>query len=887
MSARRVVTGSGRVGRFCLAAVLVTAACDTAGAAQAPDDAAEAFRSGEYAQAISAYRSLVRSDAAPPGHHIGLVRALMAVGRYEDAEDAARDGVGRHGAELQGTLGRALDRQGKTHAAEAAFTAAIEGGATDANVARLDRALLDFRRGRHDEAMAEFDAFIDLYNDGLARSSEDLTAVATAVRHLGADDPDLFRDALRAYDEAVAADPWNHEARILTGELFLEKYNGPDAGAAFRDVLTVNPSHPDALVGLARLLRFDGESGVREALEQALQVNPGHVPGRVFLASLHLSAERYDQAQEEAERALEVNPASLEARSVLAAAHYLSGDTPRFEDVRRETFELNPRYAELLNTVADLAVDQRRYAQAVELAREAVSMDPQSWRGLGILGINLLRLGRVDESREALEKAFAGDPFNVWYKNTLDLLDTYDRYVTVETEHFAIFMRDDEADLLEPYATSVAEEAYARLVERYGYEPPTPVRLELYPSHADFSVRTAGLAGIGILGVSFGSVLAMDSPSARGIGEFNWGSTLWHELAHAFHLGMTEHRVPRWFSEGLAVREQRLARVGWGHQPDVAFLRAYDEGRLHPVSTLNDGFVRPSYPQQVVFSYYQASLVFEMIEAESGFEAVLAMLRGYRDGRQTEALVAEVLGMSMDALDERFDAFMQQRFGETLSAVRPRDLGPDPSRERLERHLADDPTDFTAHMILARLLVGEGAPEAAIPHLEAARELFPALGAPDGPSWQLGNIREELGDLDRAADEFRQAALRNEGHYAAGLEEARLRRELGDLDGAVEALDRAILVHPYEIEVHEDLAGMLAETGQWERAVRERKAVVALDPTDRAAALYQLARAHHMAGHTDEARRQVLEALEVAPSYDEALELLLEIRAGAGPRGKS
>jgi hypothetical protein len=31
----------------------------------------------------------------------------------------------------------------------------------------------------------------------------------------------------------------------------------------------------------------------------------------------------------------------------------------------------------------------------------------------------------------------------------------------------------------------------------------------------------------------------------------------------------------------------------------------------------------------------------------------------------------------------------------------------------------------------------------------------------------------------------------------------------------------------------------------------------------------------------------VLEALEVAPNYDEALELLLEIRAGAGPRGES
>ena len=43
----------------------------------------------------------------------------------------------------------------------------------------------------------------------------------------------------------------------------------------------------------------------------------------------------------------------------------------------------------------------------------------------------------------------------------------------------------------------------------------TPIRLELFPRHADFSVRTVGLAGLGALGVSVGSLLAMDSPAAR------------------------------------------------------------------------------------------------------------------------------------------------------------------------------------------------------------------------------------------------------------------------------------------------------------------------------------------------------------------------------------
>ena len=57
-----------------------------------------------------------------------------------------------------------------------------------------------------------------------------------------------------------------------------------------------------------------------------------------------------------------------------------------------------------------------------------------------------------------------------------------------------------------------------------------------------------------------------------------------------------------------------------------------------PVSQLNAGFVQPSYPQQVVDSYLQASLVFDLIESRWGFQPILEMLNGYRAGETTPAL---------------------------------------------------------------------------------------------------------------------------------------------------------------------------------------------------------------------------------------------------------
>ena len=124
--------------------------------------------------------------------------------------------------------------------------------------------------------------------------------------------------------------------------------------------------------------------------------------------------------------------------------------------------------------------------------------------------------------------------------------------------------------------------------------------IEVYKSHADFSVRTVGLAGLGALGVSFGTHARRSiRRPAKDAGPFNWGSTVWHELAHTFTLGLTDQHVPRWLSEGFSVYEEHHARPGWGSNVSVEFLDAFTAGKLVPVSRMNDGFMRPAFPEQV------------------------------------------------------------------------------------------------------------------------------------------------------------------------------------------------------------------------------------------------------------------------------------------------
>ena len=431
------------------------------------------------------------------GSPAARVRALAEAGRVREAEAAARAG----GASLAVPLGEVLALTGRLAAADSAFSAAVRAGSTDRRTAEAALAELSARRGDAAAAERRADALIGAYErDATGWTAEDHTAAGRAYVVLGANDPQAFKAALRAFDAAVALDSTAVEPRIRLGDLFLGKYNAPDARASYRDALKIAPNHPRALLGLARVLSFEGNPEATAALRASLAANPALAPAHVLLGRLYLDAEAYDSSAAEAGRALSVDSASIEAWALLGATALLSGDSAGFSRARAQVAAVHPRPAVFYSEIAEAAARHRRYAEAARLGREGVELDSTVAPALGVLGINQLRLGYIDGGRALLEKAFARDPYHIWYKNTLDLLDELRTFKTVETRRFRIVAPAEEADLLAMYLGPLLEEAYDSLAARYQYHPPTPVRLELYRRHADFSVRTVGLTGLGALG---------------------------------------------------------------------------------------------------------------------------------------------------------------------------------------------------------------------------------------------------------------------------------------------------------------------------------------------------------------------------------------------------
>ena len=848
-----------------------------------------ALRAGRYDEAV---RTLRPQAVDGNGSALaGWVAALRETGDYESAVRAAERGVDLEVAGAHALLGAALLELGRISDARAALESGALAPGESGALARVELGILEYRYGARDRARALFDGFIDYYNSAASLTAAELTAVGRALVQLSRWNYEYAHDALTALDEAIAAGPLDHTAQLAVGDLFLERYDARQAAGAFQEVLGENPAHPGALLGLARVARLEGGGNPGAALESALETNPRLAEARILLARIGLLDGSRDQALEQVGGVLETNPANLEALGTRAAILHLARDDEGLGAAMRRIHALTDAPTAPLIVLSELSADHRKYEDALNFARQATDADPASWTGWGLMGLNQVRLGRVDEGRTNLERAFAGDPFNLWFKNTLDLLDTFSEYRIVETPHFRLVLHESEADLLAPFMAAVAERAYAEMSRRYEYAPEEPIRVEVYPRHADFSVRTVGLVGIGALGVSFGPALAIDSPAARTRGDFNWASTLWHEIAHSFHIAVSDSEVPRWFSEGLAVHEQRKAGGrGWGHQASVSFVRSLASGEMRPVSQLDKGFSSPRHPGEVSDSYYQSSLVFELVEERHGFPAIVDMLRAYRDGASNEEAFQRALGVRLEDFDSDFESFVNERFSAAVASVGGE--GPEmvasavplavPDIATLEAAVTRDPRRFVPRMALGQALFREGRGADAAEHFEAALELFPQYGGPDGAHWFLGRIRAEQGDTDAAIAHYRALLALNESHYDARLALGGLL--VGDGGGpadnaaAAEVLRELAHIHPYEIEDHERLAALMESTGDLEGAVAERRAVVALAPVDLAGAHFRLARALHRSGDAAGARSAVLAALEIAPNYEEALDLLLDLR---------
>jgi tetratricopeptide (TPR) repeat protein len=374
----------------------------------------------------------------------------------------------------------------------------------------------------------------------------------------------------------------------------------------------------------------------------------------------------------------------------------------------------------------------------------------------------------------------------------------------------------------------------------------------------------------------------MDSPKAGPPGRFAWQATLWHEIAHVITLQMSQQRVPRWLTEGISVYEEAVARPEWGRDMEVPFAVALEQGKTLKLTDLNAGFTSP---ETIGLAYFQASVLVEHIVKTYGDEKLRTLLRSYGDGLDGDAALTKTLGASMAQLQSSFDKHVEGRFGALRAALRPvPGIKPESNATELKAAATLHPNNYGLHLAYGKALASS-KDKAAFEPLERAAALVPVATGEDSPHLLMAQLAEQLGDEPRAVREYVRFLANDHTAVDPARRLGALADKLGDEAGALVAYQRIVEIDPYDAAAHSGLGRLAVKRAQHDIAIREFTAALALGPTDRAAAHCDLGESLLAKGRKADAKREALAALEIAPSFERAQELLLKsIQSGQGQR---
>jgi tetratricopeptide (TPR) repeat protein len=659
-----------------------------------------------------------------------------------------------------------------------------------------------------------------------------------------------FKEANEVFKALEIKEPKNPDYKVRWGRMMMDHAQPTDAEALFGEALEIKKDHAGALVGMAILMSENFDARAVDLAKKALESDPKLVEAQELLARIALEDNNNSRATEEAKKALAMDANSDQGKAILATIDWLAD--------KKET-AWDPHTAKGYETVGHFFVMNRRYEEGIQYYRKAIALDPQLYSARSQLGVNLMRLGQNDEAYQQLKTCFDNDFRDHATTNSLTLMDSYKNFVTFTTPTTILKLHKKEAELLRPYFQSEMERAMATYEKKYKLKLQKPVQVEVYPDHEDFAVRTLGMPGLGALGVTFGYSVAMDSPSGRKPGTFHWASTLWHEMSHVYTLTATGHRVPRWFTEGLAVHEETAISPDWGDRLSPDVISAIKNKKLLPISELDRGFVHPTAPGQVIVSYFQAGRICDYINEKWGWDTLLAMLHDFGAGEATPAVVRKELKVEPDAFDTGFLAYVE---ASTKNSVDHFDEWKKSLKSMVDKSNAKDWDGVIKEGTAIRDLYPDYVEEHSV--YEALAEAYLAKGNKPAAIAELQRY-EKIGGRDPESLKLLSKTLEEAGRTAE----------------AADALNRLNFIYPMDAAAHRSLGGLWLVQNNVKGAIREYSAVLAKNPQDPAQAHYDLARAYHADKQDEQAKEELLAALETAPGFRPAQKLLLELSTTA------
>jgi tetratricopeptide (TPR) repeat protein len=160
--------------------------------------------------------------------------------------------------------------------------------------------------------------------------------------------------------------------------------------------------------------------------------------------------------------------------------------------------------------------------------------------------------------------------------------------------------------------------------------------------------------------------------------------------------------------------------------------------------------------------------------------------------------------------------------------------------------------------------------------------LFPEFTEPGNPYQALGEFYVDQQREGEALAQFLGWSRFDENAAPPLVLAAGIYQRRKDWPAMTRVLEQAVYINPYDPKLHTMLGEAASESGNWATAAAAYQVLLGLNPSDPAATHLNLAQAWLNLGKRQDARREVLRALEIAPSFESAQQFLLKL-SGVAP----
>ena len=171
------------------------------------------------------------------------------------------------------------------------------------------------------------------------------------------------------YDKAIKEDPKLVEAYVASARLAISKMDDQVALASLRKAVALDDDDPEIHYLAARAWSNSDSSKASTSIQQALEINPNHIPSLIWLAESKIDGERYEDAEKMLAEVEAINAELPELWALRAAIAHLEG---RFEvegKMRQSALRLWPLNPEVDHVIGKQLASHYRFAESVEYQR--------------------------------------------------------------------------------------------------------------------------------------------------------------------------------------------------------------------------------------------------------------------------------------------------------------------------------------------------------------------------------------------------------------------------------------------------------------------------------------------------------------------------------------